>query len=112
MSKSPTIIDRETVGDPQDWLYNPHAGDVVASELMEPLTMSAGELAAAVGVDVRRLSDVISGARRIDAELDLRLARYFKMSPGFFLGLQVDHELLEARRHMNGELDRIVPRAA
>jgi plasmid maintenance system antidote protein VapI len=48
----------------------------------------------------------------MDADLDLRLARYFGMSEGFFLGLQDDYELLEAKRALNGELDRIVPRAA
>ena len=47
-----------------------------------------------------------------DAEIDLRLARYFRMSEGFFLGLQPDYELIEAKRALNGDLDLIVPRAA
>ena len=55
---------------------------------------------------------VIDGDRPMDGELDLRLARYFGMSEGFFLGLQIDYELLEAKRALNGALDRIVPRAA
>jgi plasmid maintenance system antidote protein VapI len=59
-----------------------------------------------------RLEAVIDGTVRIDGELDLRLARYFRMSEGFFLGLQDDYELLEAKRTLNGALDRIVPRAA
>lgn len=82
-------------------------------EFMEPLALSAEALAAAVEVDAMRLSDVIAGRSAMDAELDLRLARYFRMSEGFFLGLQVDYELLEAKRAMSsGDLDRIVPRAA
>ena len=48
----------------------------------------------------------------MDAELDLRLSRYFRMSEGFFLGLQDDYEILEAKRSLNGDLDRIVPCAA
>jgi plasmid maintenance system antidote protein VapI len=48
----------------------------------------------------------------MDAELDLRLARYFGMSEGFFMRLQIQYELLEAKRSLNGKLDRIVPRAA
>ena len=48
----------------------------------------------------------------MDAELDLRLARYFRMSEGFFLGLQDDYELLKAKRSLKGELDKILPRAA
>jgi plasmid maintenance system antidote protein VapI len=48
----------------------------------------------------------------MDGELDLRLARYFRMSEGFFLGLPTDYELLEAKRALNGLLDRIAPSAA
>jgi plasmid maintenance system antidote protein VapI len=55
---------------------------------------------------------MIDGTEAVDADLDLRLARYFRMSEGFFMGLQTDYELLEAKRALNGELDRIVPRAA
>lgn len=79
---------------------------------MEPLGLSKTDLAAALEVNADRLTKVISGARPMDAELDLRLSRYFRMSEGFFLGLQTDYELLEAKRALNGDLDRIVPRAA
>ena len=105
MSRSQTITN-------SDWLHNPHAGEILASEFMEPLGLNPAVLGAALGVDPERLGTVISGDRRIDAELDLRLARYFRMSEGFFLGLQIDYELREARRALNGSLDRIVPRAA
>jgi antitoxin HigA-1 len=105
MSKSPTTID-------PDWLHNSHAGEMLVLEFMEPLALSPDALADALGVDVARLNDVIAGERPMDAELDLRLARYFRMSEGFFLGLQTDYELLEAKRALNGELDRIMPRAA
>lgn len=112
MSKSPTIIDRTDVGDPADWLHNSHAGEMLDLEFMEPLGMSASDLGRNIGVDGNFIEDVVLGERRMTAELDLRLARYFRMSPGFFLGLQIDYELLEAKRVLNGELDRIVPRAA
>lgn len=95
-----------------DWLHNSHAGEMLVSEFMEPLGMTAVTLASALQVDGSRLQAVIDGRLPMDAELDLRLARYFRMSEGFFLGLQDDYELLEAKRALNGELDRIVPRAA
>ncbi|MEP6786554.1 MAG: HigA family addiction module antitoxin [Sphingomonadales bacterium] len=105
MSKSPTTIDPK-------WLHNSHAGEMLVLEFMEPLGLSAESLAELIKIDVTRLADVIDGKRRIDGELDLRLARYFRMSPGFFLGLQTDYELLEAKRALNGQLDRIIPRTA
>lgn len=95
-----------------DWLHNAHAGEMLASEFMEPLGLGAASLAEAIGVSAGRLEAVIAGAAPMDAELDLRLARYFGMSEGFFLGLQADYELLEAKRALNGDLDRIVPPAA
>lgn len=95
-----------------DWLHNSHAGELLLSEFMEPLGMDAAALAKALGVSTRQIQAVIDGDADMDADLDLRLARYFRMSEGFFLGLQLDHELLQAKRALNGELDRIVPRAA
>lgn len=95
-----------------DWLDNHHAGELLVSEFMEPLDLTAATLAEALAVAPARLQGVIDGHIRMDADLDLRLARYFAMSEGFFLGLQDDYELLEAKRALNGDLDRIVPRAA
>lgn len=105
MSRSQTITN-------PDWLHNAHAGEILASEFMEPLGLDAAELARALGARRADVEVVIAGERPLDAEMDLRLARYFQMSEGFFLGLQADHDLLEAKRALNGSLDRIVPRAA
>lgn len=112
MSNSRTIIDEVGVGSPGDWLPNAHAGEILMSEFVEPLGLSLAALAESVGVNAGRVAEVIHGRSRISAELDLRLARYFGMSEGFFLRLQDSYELLEAKRALNGALDRIVPRAA
>ncbi|MEM7688899.1 MAG: HigA family addiction module antitoxin [Pseudomonadota bacterium] len=106
MSKSSTTIDTS------DWLHIPHAGELLVSEFMEPLRLDVSALAQAIAVEPARLQNMIDGTKRIDGELDLRLARYFRMSEGFFMGLQIDCELRRAKRELNGELDRITPRAA
>lgn len=95
-----------------DWLHNPHAGEILASEFMEPLGLDSASLAKAIDVDAELIEAVVAGRQPLDAELDLRLARYFRMSEGFFLRLQTNYQLLEAKRTLNGSLDRIVPRAA
>lgn len=112
MSRSLTITDDLWSADPKDWLHNPHAGEMLVSEFMEPLGLDEADLAARIDVPTERLSAFVSGRRRIDGELDLRLSRYFRMSEGFFLRLQDSYELLDAKRALNGALDRIVPRAA
>lgn len=95
-----------------DWLHNAHAGEMLLSEFMEPLNLTAETIAELIAVSPERIASVINGDRPMDGELDLRLGRYFGMSEGFFLRLQDQYELLEAKRALNGELDRIVPRAA
>lgn len=105
MSKSSTTTESE-------WLHNPHAGDLLMSEFMEPLGLDSAVLADAIAVDPARLRSVIDGTAPVDAKPDLRLGRYFRMSEGFFLGLQVDYEIRKAKRALDGDLDRIEPRAA
>jgi addiction module HigA family antidote len=110
--RSPPKVSKSSTTTNPEWLHNPHAGELLASEFMEPLGLSVSDLARAIEIDPARLGAVIAGTVTMDAELDLRLARYFRMSEGFFLGLQDDYELREAKRALNGDLDRIVPRAA
>lgn len=79
---------------------------------MKPLEMSQNALARAIGVPPRRINEIVLGKCPVTADTDLRLARYFRMSEGFFLGLQTDYELMERRREIAGELKKIRPRAA
>jgi addiction module HigA family antidote len=104
-SRSPTITN-------PDWLENEHAGQMLVSEFLEPERLSIAQLARDIGVAPERVTSVIEGARLVDGELDLRLTRYFRLSEGFFLRLQNQYDLLEAKRALNEALDRIIPRAA
>lgn len=106
MSKSPTITDDDEL------LHNPHAGDILASEFMEPLALSAEALAAALQVPAASVEGMITGSTAVDGELDLRLGRYFGMSEGFFLRLQNAYDLEEAKRMRGDAIERITRRAA
>lgn len=106
------MVSRSRTTTEGEWLHNPTAGEILATEFMEPLGLDAAALAEVIAASRERIEAVVSGTSAVDAELDLRLGRYFGMSEGFFLRLQADYELLEAKRALNGELDRIIPRAA
>jgi antitoxin HigA-1 len=67
-------------------------------------------LANAIAVPPRRINEIVLGTRAITADTDLRLARYFGMSEGFFIGLQTGYELIQRRRQI-GDKD-IRPRTA
>ncbi|HMM65083.1 MAG TPA: HigA family addiction module antitoxin [Mesorhizobium sp.] len=93
-------------------LHNPHAGEILAEEFLQPLHLSQNALARAIGVPPRRINEIVLGKRAVTADTDLRLARYFGVSEGFFLGLQHDFELMERKRALGDALDKIKPRAA
>ena len=95
-----------------DLLVNPHPGEVLLHDFLEPMRLSQTGLARAVGVPPRRINEIVLGKRAVTADTDLRLARYFGMSEGFFMGLQTDYELMERRRAIGDALHAIRPRAA
>jgi antitoxin HigA-1 len=88
------------------------AGEILAGEFLKPMGVSQSALARALRVPPRRINEIVLGKRAITADTDLRLARYFGLSEGFFLGLQADYDLMERRRQIGPELAAIAPRAA
>ena len=70
-----------------------HPGEILLEEFLKPLGLSQNRLALSIGVPARRINEIVLGKRGISADTALRLARYFNMSPQFWLGLQMDYEL-------------------
>ena len=93
-------------------LHNPHPGEILVEEFLSPMALSQTALARAIGVPPRRINEIVLGKRAVTADTDLRLARYFGLSEGFFMGLQTDYELMEQRRKIGEQLKAIRPRAA
>ncbi len=81
-------------------------------EFLKPSGMSQNALARAIGVPPHRINEIVLGKRAVTADTDLRLARYYKISDGIFLGLQADYDLSMQRRALGEKLDAIKPRAA
>ncbi len=91
-------------------LPNPTPGEILSEEFLKPMGLSQSELARAVRVAPRRINEIVLGKRAVTADTDLRLARYFQMSEGFFLGLQTDYDLMQRRREIAADLKAIAPR--
>ena len=102
---------RITTGD-DDRLDNVHPGDILREDYLIGSEIPVAEVADGTGLDSDELSAILSGQRPVDANADLRLARYFGVSEGFFLGLQIDFDLEEVRQSKGPELDKISKRAA
>ena len=88
-------------------LKNIHPGDVLLREFLEPLNISQNKLARDISVPPRRINEIVLGKRSITADTALRLACYFGNSEKFWLGLQDDYDLEEARKKMGDKLSEI-----
>ena len=102
---------RITIAD-EDRLDNVHPGDILREDFLIGTEIGMSEVAEGTGIAIEVLKEIVASRRDIDAAIDVRLARYFGMSEGFFLGLQNDYDIEEVRRSQAADLDRIVPRAA
>lgn len=88
-------------------LRNIHPGEVLLEEFVNPMRISQNALARAIGVPPRRINEIILGKRAVTADTALRLASFFGTSEGFWLGLQADYDLEEARHGIGKELLRV-----
>jgi addiction module HigA family antidote len=73
-----------------------HPGEMLREEFMKPLGLSSNALAMELRVPVTRISEIVRERRGITADTALRLARYFNMSPEFWMRLQMDFDLESA----------------
>ena len=70
-----------------------HPGEVLFEEFLKPLALSQHRLALDIGVDARRINEIVLKKRSVSANTALRLARYFNTSAEFWLGLQAQYDL-------------------
>jgi addiction module HigA family antidote len=90
-----------------------HPGEVLREEFLIPLDMSVNALAMGLRVPATRIGAIVKGERSVTADTALRLARFFRTSPEFWMNLQAAHDLTKARLEHGSMIERDVqPRAA
>jgi addiction module HigA family antidote len=82
-----------------------HPGKILQEEFLKQMNLSQNRLALDIRVPARRINEIVHGKRRITADTALRLGKYFKMSPQFWLGLQMDYDLDIAEDQIGDRLD-------
>ena len=85
-----------------------HPGEILLEEFLKPMKLSQNRLALAIGVPPRRINEIVLRKRGVTAETALRLARYFGMSPQFWMGLQMDYALDVAQDKLSDRLEKEV----
>jgi addiction module HigA family antidote len=85
-----------------------HPGEILFEEFLKPFGLSQNRVALDIRVPARRINEIVLGKRGVTPDTALRLAKYFHMSPQFWLGLQMDYELDVAEDEIAEKINREV----
>ncbi len=88
-------------------IKTPKMSEILREEFMEPLNVSAYRLAKDIRVPVSRIQDILHDRRKISVDTSLRLGKYFGVSERYFLNLQNDIDVRNAKKSLHHELDSI-----
>ena len=94
-----------------DKLANIHPGEILLEEFLRPFEITAYRLSKDTEIPQTRISQIIKGKRRITADTALRLGSYFGTSAKFWLGLQDDYDIEEAKEDKKEILIKIMKNA-
>ena len=87
----------------------PTPGEILLEEFLLPMGITQYRLAKEIGVQQRRIGEIIAGTRTITPDTGLRLSRFFGLNDGFWIGLQSDYDTSVERERIAGELKKIKP---
>ena len=108
-----TVIENPTGSPMARMSRRMHPGRVLREEYMEPMRLDATGLAQALGVPASQIAPVIEDQGPMTSDLALRLARCFRTSPQFWLGLQTAYDLATTQARFGAEIEaRVQPLAA
>ncbi|OFL24051.1 MULTISPECIES: HigA family addiction module antitoxin [unclassified Corynebacterium] len=78
-------------------------------DFLKGMGITQHKLAVSIGVPPHRINEIVHGKRAVTADTALRLAKFFEMSPQFWLGLQAQYDLDVAEDKILSEIERIQP---
>ena len=90
-----------------------HPGAILLDDFLKPMNLSVYRLARDINVSRPRLNEIVHGRRAVTTDTALRLARYFRTTPDFWVNLQARYDLDVAERTMRHKIDQeVTPRPA
>lgn len=87
----------------------PKISEILKEEFMIPFNLSAYRLAKEIDVPVSRIQDLLHDRRKITAETSIKLGKLFGLSESYFLKLQSDIDIRNAKLSLSDSLSKIVP---
>jgi len=92
---------------PAAWAIHP--GKILKEDFLKPMKLSGYSLAKALNVTPQRVSDILLKKSGISADMAMRLAKFFGMSPEFWMNLQGSYELALAGKGLKKQIEKIKP---
>ena len=89
------------------YIETPKISEILLEEFMEPMNISAYKLANDIHVPVSRIQDILHDRRKITVDTSIRLGIYFGVSEKYFLDLQNDIDIRNAKHENSEDLERI-----
>ena len=86
-----------------------HPGEMLREEFLHPMGLSQRALADAIGVPYQRVNELVNGRRGMTPSTALRLSKFFGMSAGFWMNLQLRWDLYHAHQMESDQLSMIQP---
>ena len=90
-----------------DFIETPTVGEILNEEFLIPLGISAYKLAQEIKVPTSRIQDILHNRRKITVDTSLRLAKFFGLSDGYFMALQDDIDIRNAKIELAPQLEEI-----
>ena len=90
-------------------IETPKISEIIQEEFMKPLNVSAYKLAKGIDVPVSRIQDILHDRRKITVDTSIRLGIYFGVSETFFLNIQNNIDLREAKEKSQNDFCKIKP---
>ena len=87
-----------------DFIETPTIGEILSEEFLIPLGISAYKLAHKINVPTSRIQDILHNRRKITVDTSLRLAKFFGLSDGYFISLQDDIDIRNAKIELAPQL--------
>lgn len=82
-----------------------HPGEILMEEFMKPMAITQYRLSKDIGVNARRINQIVHGKRAVTADTALRLSRYFRTSEGFWMALQSRYDLEVEKDRLGDRLE-------
>jgi len=84
-----------------------HPGEMLLEEFLIPMGLTQRELANAIHVPYQRINEIVNGRRGVTPSTALRLAKFFGVSTGFWMNLQLRWDLYHAQKSEAKTLEAI-----